>query len=151
MATVGIQHEVDVDLIHLAAMGVPGAILGDYEGHGGATGILLGGLVSAAAAEYVTTGRSGEDKHLRNLFRTAPLLGLGAGYLAGRMGGMDTTAALLPGAVGAVITALAYKKMNKLQMVKKNTREGYGSVSVYPSVSPSGGPPSAPPATQATY
>lgn len=147
MADGGIQHQVDVDLIHLAAMGVPGAILGDYAAYG-PTGIALAGLVSASAAEYATSGRSNEAKHLRNLFRTAPLLGLGVGYTAGRIGGMKPEAALLPGVIGAVVAAMCYQKMNKLQMVKKNTSEAYNSVPAYATFAAGGGPPAAAPAAQ---
>lgn len=131
----------EIDLPHLVASFVPGAIAGDVLNPGNAEYIAVLGLASAAATDYVRVNDPPLHKQLRILYRVAPLLGLGTGYALARMGGYDTLQSMVPGVLAAAIGAYIYKRGTKSPGTKMTSTP---DVMAFPAIDPDGNPPSAP-------
>lgn len=131
---------VEICLPDIVAGFVPGAIAGDVLRPGDTSYIVILGLVSAATVEFVRVDEPDLKKHLRFLFQTTPLVGLGAGYGLARLGGLDPMRAAIPGILGALLAAFAYDRSASTPVRSVPTAD----VRAWPAVPLSGGPPPAP-------
>lgn len=133
-----------IDPFHAVALAVPGAIAGDIL-NGDRESVIVGGLLGFFSNEYLQSDESPVHKAARRTFRTAPLLGLGAGYGAGRMGGLSDGQAIVTGLLGAMVAMMLYSKGSK--NAANFSLQHFGMVPdepSYPATSQSGGPPSTP-------
>lgn len=135
---------ITIDPFHAVALAVPGAIAGDIL-NGDRESVIIGGLLGFFSNEYLQSDESPVHKAARRTFRTAPLLGLGAGYGAGRVGGLSDGQALVTGLLGAMVAMMLYTKMSKEKA--GFSMQHFGLIPdepSYPATSQSGGPPATP-------
>lgn len=132
--------QISVDPVHLVAMAVPGAIGGDLLAPGQTKDILVGGLISALASDFVKVNDAPLHRHMRYLFQTVPLLGAGAGYGLARLGKMSPEQSLVPAVLGALILPYIYNYTG----VAGVKPQGSSDVTAYEAIDSDGGPPRVP-------
>lgn len=103
------MKSVRVDWVYLATSAIPGLVAADFVKPGDQNALIAGGLTSAAGAEYVFADDDKTSKFLRDLYKTAPLLGFGSGYFLGRIGGLSPMQCLLSGVLTAGVLTVLHK------------------------------------------
>lgn len=129
----------EIDLPNAVATFVPGAIAGDALSPGDTQYIVILGLAGALTADYIRVNDQPLHKHLRILYRVAPLLGVGTGYGLARLGGFDVLQSMVPGLLGGAIAGYVYKQHTKSPGTVSKPKYG-DDVPSYPAFTPTGPP-----------